>query len=176
MSARLDELFLRYSVEKLKQYVSRIEDCLGRLTAEQVWMRHTESENTVGNLVLHLCGNVTQWIGFGVGKQPDLRQRDAEFAARGGVSSDELVSRLQGAVGGAIGIIEGLSEADLARVTTVQNYTLTNLEAIYHVIEHFSGHTGQIQFATKLFTGEDLGYYGHLSKSKRGSPQGSFLP
>lgn len=164
MSEKLDEIFLRYSVEKLNQYVSRIEDCLGRLTPEQVWLRHAETENAIGNLVLHLCGNVTQWIGFGVAKQADHRQRDAEFAARDGLSSAELLSRLQGAVSSAIAILEGLSSDDLGRVTTVQNYTVTNLEAIYHVVEHFSGHTGQIQFATKLFTGEDLAYYKHLSK------------
>lgn len=176
MSSHLDEAFRRYSIEKLKQYVGRIEDCLGRLTPEQIWMRNAESENSVGNLVLHLSGNVTQWIGFGVAGQPDHRQRDAEFATRGGVSLTELVERLRQSVDAAITIVNGLSAAELAQVTTVQNYTLTKLEAVYHVVEHFSGHTGQILFATKLFTGDDLGYYQHLSKSGAISPPATYIP
>lgn len=172
----LEQDFVRYSVEKLRQYLSRIEDCLSRLTPEQVWLRNAESENSVGNLVLHLTGNVTQWIGFGVAGLPDNRHRDAEFAARGGVSSSELIDALRQAVDNAVAVVGVLSAADLAQVTTVQKYTLTKLEAIYHVIEHFSGHTGQILFATKLFTGQDLGYYQYLSKSGSVSPQGSYIP
>ena len=81
-----DRLFLDYSARKLRQYAGRIEDCLGRLNEEQIWARGAESENAVGNLVLHLAGNVRQWIVAAVGGRPDIRQRDAEFAARGGVA------------------------------------------------------------------------------------------
>src|ERR1700691_5757570 len=93
-----DRLFLDYSARKLRQLNSRIEDCLGRLTEEQIWARGAETENAVGNLVLHLSGNVRQWIVAGVGGRPDVRQRDAEFAARGGLAAHGLAEHLRGIV------------------------------------------------------------------------------
>jgi len=156
-------VFITYSADKLDQLTKRIEDCLGRLSEEQVWMRNSESENAVGNLVLHLCGNVTQWIGSGVAGRPDHRQRDAEFAARGSATIGDLKQRLRTTIDDASTIIRGLNEADLARRTQVQKYDLTVLEAIYHVVAHFAEHTGQVLFATKLVTGQDLGYYRHLT-------------
>jgi uncharacterized damage-inducible protein DinB len=117
----------------------------------------------VGNLVLHLCGNVGQWIGSGVGGKPDTRQRDAEFAARGNA---ELRNRLDTAISEAAAIIRNLPIARLPEKTTIQKYDVTLMEAIYHVVEHFAQHTGQIIFATKLLTGQDLGYYKHLNQPK----------
>jgi uncharacterized damage-inducible protein DinB len=157
-----DRLFLDYSARKLRQLCGRIEDCLGRLTEEQIWARGAESENAVGNLVLHLSGNVRQWIVAAVGGRPDIRQRDAEFAARGGLAASGLAGRLHGIVEEAAAVIETLGPDRLAEGLTVQSYPVTVLEAIYHVVEHFSGHTGQIIYATKLITGKDLGYYSHL--------------
>ncbi len=160
-----NERFLDYSAEKLRQYVGRILDCLRRLEPDQVWARGGDHENSIGNIVLHLCGNVNQWMGHGVAGRPNTRQRDAEFEARGGVELSELAERIRLTVNDAIEIILAQSDATLLEVTEVQDYRLTKFEAIYHVVEHFSGHTGQIMFATKLLTGQDLGYYKHLSKS-----------
>jgi len=157
-----DRLFLDYSARKLRQLAGRIEDCLGRLTEEQIWARGAETENAVGNLVLHLSGNVRQWIVAAVGGRPDIRQRDAEFGARGGLTASGLAGRLRGIVDEAAGAIETLAPDRLAERLTVQGYHVTVLEAIYSAVEHFSGHTGQIVYATKLLTGEDLGYYNHL--------------
>lgn len=162
MQPELAAEFVKYSGEKLRQYAGRIEDCLGRLNEEQVWARGTETENAVGNLVLHLCGNLGQWIGFGVAGRADHRERDAEFNARGGTAIADLKQRLRATVDDAAGIIGALKPEDLACRTKVQKYDLTVLEAVYHVVVHFSEHTGQILFATKLLTGQDLGYYGHL--------------
>ena len=157
-----DRLFLDYSARKLRQLTGRVEDCLGRLTEEQIWARGAETENAVGNLVLHLSGNVRQWIVAAVGGRPDIRQRDAEFGARGGLTASGLAGRLRGIVDEAAGAIETLAPDRLAERLTVQGYHVTVLEAIYSAVEHFSGHTGQIVYATKLLTGEDLGYYNHL--------------
>jgi uncharacterized damage-inducible protein DinB len=161
-----ERIFLDHSARKLRQHAGRIEDCLGRLTQEQVWARATENENAIGNLVLHLCGNVRQWIVSGVGGQADVRQRDAEFAARGDVKVADLAAHLRGLVDEAVAVIEPLPSNRLAEQLTVQGYHLTILEAVYSVVEHFSGHTGQIIFATKLLTGEDLKYYTHLRATK----------
>ncbi len=157
-----DRIFLDFSARKLELLAGRIESCLDRLSAEQIWARGGDNENAVGNLALHLAGNVRQWIVSGVGGRPDVRERDAEFAARGGASAAELKERLRGTVKEAAAVIGAVSAERLTERVTIQKYEQTVLEAIYHVVEHFSMHTGQIQFATKMLTGADLGFYTHL--------------
>src|SRR5579885_576373 len=154
--------FLNYSAGKLRELASRIDVCLDRLTEEQVWARGKETENAVGNLVLHLCGNVGQWIVSTIGNLPDNRDRPKEFAARRSATKHELRTRLDATVEAALAIIERLTPAQLAPRHTIQGYDVSGLEAIYHVVEHFSMHTGQIIFATKLLTTADLGFYRHL--------------
>jgi uncharacterized damage-inducible protein DinB len=161
----LYEEFLRCSIEGLRQSCGRIESCLGKLNAEQVWARGSENENAIGNLVLHLCGNVRQWIISGVGGAPDGRQRDREFAARGGVEVSELTERLRATVEEAVAVLERVSAERLIEALVIQGYAVTGMGAIYHVVEHFSGHTGQIIFATKMLTAEDLGFYRHLNRA-----------
>ena len=159
----LASVFVNYSADKLAQLSSRVQDCLAKLTPEQIWTRNSQNENAVGNLVLHLCGNVKQWIGTGVGGKPDERVRDQEFAARGDISPAELSQRLSTTVEEAVRTIRAVDPKRLEEQISVQKYNVTVLEAVYHVVEHFSQHTGQILFATKLLTGQDLGYYRHLA-------------
>jgi len=170
MSASLHELFLGFSIRKLDQLTSRIVDCLGRLSDEQVWARKHPTQNAVGNLVLHLCGNVRQWIGYGVVGLPDIRHRQEEFDATGPMPVEELKLRLREAVQAAAASLEGLGPEDLLRRTTIQGYELTVLEAIYHVVEHFSQHTGQVIYATKQLTVGGLGYYRHLHDTPGQAP------
>jgi uncharacterized damage-inducible protein DinB len=154
--------FLDFSARKLRQLASRIETCLGELNEEQVWARGGENENAIGNLSLHLCGNVRQWIVAGVGGLPDARQRDAEFAARGGLGIPELSRRLRTTVADAAAVLDAVTPERLSERVTIQGYDVSVLEAIYSVVEHFSMHAGQIVFATKALTGADLGFYRHL--------------
>jgi len=157
-----DRVFLDFSSAKLEQLTGRICDCVDKLDHRQIWLRGTENENAVGNLILHLCGNVRQWIGFGIGGKPDVRQRDQEFADRGGVEAGELKDRLRGTVAEAVVILRTVGPRQLLETKKIQNYEMSAMEAIYHVVEHFSGHAGQIIFSTKQLTGRDLGYYAYL--------------
>src|ERR1700755_1929844 len=93
-----EEIFLKFSADKLEQLHGRIQDCLGRLTPEQIWTRGSENENAVGNLVLDVSGDIRQWIGSGVAGVPDHRERDAEFDARGGKAPGELAELLKSRV------------------------------------------------------------------------------
>lgn len=165
-----EHLFLEFSAKKLRQLASRIHVCLEKLNDEQIWLRGGDNANAVGNLCLHLAGNVRQWIMHGVAGQPDLRHRDQEFAARGQVSRAELWQRLNGTVQEACAVLEQASGQDLTRVIRPQNYDVTMLEGIYHVVEHFAQHTGQILYATKALTGEDLGFYRHLAGTAEPPP------
>jgi len=173
MTEGLHEEFLRCSIERLRQSCGRIESCLAKLTDEQIWARGSENENAIGNLVLHLSGNVRQWIIAGVGAARDVRQRDEEFAARGSVGGAPLTEKLRGTVEEAVAVLERVGAERLLEGLSIQDYPVTALAAIYHVVEHFSGHTGQIIFATKMLTGEDLGFYRHLSRK---APHGEKTP
>jgi uncharacterized damage-inducible protein DinB len=159
----IDNEFVRISIEKLRRSGSRIEDCIGRLNHDQIWTRNADNVNSVGNLVLHLCGNVRQWIGFGIGDLADQRDRDGEFAARGGLDPKELIERSRKTVSEAIDILGNFDTARLMDKVTIQNLEVTKMEAIYQVVEHFAQHTGQIIFVTKMLTGDDLGYFKHLN-------------
>jgi uncharacterized damage-inducible protein DinB len=158
----IEKDFLRISTEKLRRSGSRIEDCVGRLNYEQIWTRNADNVNSIGNLILHLCGNVRQWIGFGIGDLADQRDRDSEFAARGGLEPAELIELSRKTVSDAIGILGSFAAARLLEKVTIQNSEVTKMEAIYQVVEHFAQHTGQIIFVTKMLTGDDLGYFKHL--------------
>lgn len=158
----IESLFLQFSVEKLKQFTERIDICLKTLSEDQIWTRGDENENAIGNLVLHLTGNVRQWIVTSLGNDPAKRDRDSEFSARGGRSSAELAAALHDTVGRAAQIIAGLDTDRLTRTYEIQNYRVSGVEVIYHVVEHFAQHTGQIIFATKMMAGSDLGFYRHL--------------
>lgn len=155
--------FLIFSAEKLTQLMGRIETCVEMLTPEQLWLRSAANSNAVGNLLLHLNGNVRQWILHGVGGQTDHRQRDTEFAAQGGPGAQDLLARLRGTVEQAVTLFRALPAERLLEHIQPQGYEGTVLTAIYHVVEHFAGHTFQIMLLTKQFTGEDLGFYAHLS-------------
>ena len=166
MRTRWDQAFIDYSCDKLQQLTERICICLDRLTHDQIWDRGSANENAVGNLILHLCGNVRQWIGFGVGGRPDSRRREEEFAVQDGGEARFLTESLRSTVAEAAGVIRRLTPERLEQVTRIQAYEVTVLQAVYHVVEHFSGHAGQIILCTKRFTGEDLGFYSHLRHPK----------
>jgi len=167
MENSLEREFVAFSSTKLRELASRIDVCLAALSSEQVWKRGGENENAIGNLALHLCGNVRQWILSGVGGEPDQRQRSGEFAAQGGVSAVELREKVIETVDRAAAVIEGVGTAQLMEKRNIQGYEVSGLEAIYHVVEHFSMHTGQIIFAAKAVTGADFGFYQELSGTGR---------
>lgn len=156
------------SASRLLKSMERIESCSRLLTDQQIWQRHSENENAVGNLLLHLNGNVRQWILCGVGGQSDHRDRDAEFSARIGPPASELLRRLRATVEEAVTVIRKVPPERLTDRITPQDYEGTVLGAIYHVVEHFAGHTYQVIFLTKFFTGNDLGFYAYLSGNRKG--------
>ena len=162
----VESLFLKSAVEKLEEYRARIEVCLGKLDDTQIWARGGENENAIGNLILHLAGNVRQWIVCSLGGSPVDRDRDSEFDARHGLTSAHLARQLHETVDAATAIIERLTTEQLTRTYEIQVYKASGVEAVFHVVEHFAHHTGQIIFATKMMTGTDLGFYSYLRASR----------
>lgn len=137
----------------------RILACLHRLDDAGIWWRPNPSSNSIGNLVLHLCGNVRQWIHAGLGGGADTRRRQAEFDERGPVPKDDLIRLLEETMDLVRPDIEGVDPESLLQVRRVQTFDETGLSILYHVTEHFSYHTGQIAWITKMLTDAQLGFY-----------------
>jgi uncharacterized damage-inducible protein DinB len=162
------EEFLRVSRRQLQKRANRIEFCVGKLNDAQLWHRLHENENAVGNLVIHLAGNVRQWIICGVGGAEDRRDRAAEFARRDPLPAADILERLRSTLEEADAVLARLDASALLTRRKIQVYDVTVLEAVFHVVEHFAEHTGQIIWATKRMTGEDLGFYGYLTTETGG--------
>src|SRR5215217_7036689 len=143
----------------LRDYLPKLERCLEKLTDEQIWWRPNEESNSIGNLILHLCGNARQWIVAEIGAQPHTRNRDAEFAQRDTIPRDELLTLLRSTLSEVETVLSALDPAILLDRRTIQGNDVDILEAIFHVTEHFSMHTGQIIMLTKMMTSDDLRFY-----------------
>ena len=152
-------LFLRNSHQLIaKHNLPHIVECLQNLSEDEIWWRPNSASNSAGNIVLHLCGNVRQWIISGLGGAEDKRERDREFAERGPIPRQALVTQLRRTIRDACRVIGRLSDDSLSRKYEIQGYHVTGLDAAYHVVEHFGYHTGQIIYITKLKRAMDLGF------------------
>jgi uncharacterized damage-inducible protein DinB len=154
------ELFIAEARRHLMQeYLPWLRACLAKLGDEDIWWRPNEAGNSTGNLILHLCGNARQWIIHGVGGAADVRNRPAEFAARGTFPKADLLQKLETTLAEVNAVLANLPVDELAKPRFIQGFSVTVLGAIFHVVEHFSYHTGQIIFITKIRTGEDLKFW-----------------
>jgi hypothetical protein len=140
--------------KELSSALERIRHCLGQLDDAQVWWRARPALNSIGNLILHLCGNVRQWIVSGLGGAEDVRNRPAEFAERGPVPKGELLRRLEGVVAQAKQALAGLTARQLVTMRRIQDFDVTGLAAIFSCVPHFRGHTQEIIHMTRLQLGE----------------------
>lgn len=152
----------------LEESLPRIRTCLGELTDDEIWARPNEASNSVGNLVLHLCGNVTQYILSGMGGAEDRRERPKEFSERGPIPRAELLARLERTMAEAGRVIDGIDAANLLRKRVVQGFDYDGMGILVHVVEHFSYHTGQIAYAVKALKGADLGFYRGVNLNRTG--------
>ena len=166
--AELARLFLTSSRNRLfNEHWPRLKACVEPLTVDQIWRRPNEASNSVGNLILHLNGNVTQWIVTSFNNERDKRNRPEEFATSGGLTAAELLDRLGATLTEAARVLDRLTAAELLAPYEIQGYKTCGLDAVYHVVDHFGLHFGQIAYITKNLTGKDLGFYKELNKTGR---------
>ena len=156
----ISEAFFAQSIRLLKEELfPRIQFVVQRLSDEQLWWRPNEASNSIGNLMLHLSGNVRQWIVGGVGKHDNVRDRDREFAERSTLPGKQLLDQLSTTLIEAEAVLRNVEVHSLVDRRSIQGNDVTVLEAIYHVVEHFSMHTGQILMLAKIVTTQDLKLY-----------------
>jgi uncharacterized damage-inducible protein DinB len=154
------EIFLSRSRYWLvKEYPIKIRRCVEVLPASAVWARPNATSNSIGNLLVHLAGNVTEWILGGIGVQTINRNRAEEFAREQGQDARKLIDDLERVLEKADSVLGRLTADDLERPLVIQARETTVLGAIYHVVEHFSMHTGQIILLTKIYAPNKVHFY-----------------
>ena len=154
--------FIQQSVYRITENTNRIIKCLREIEETEIWQHPNENSNSIGNIILHLCGNIRQYAISSLGETEDVRVRDKEFSTKEGFNKNELSAKLKTTVDEAINIIENLDESRLIKLYSVQGFNLSGIGIIIHVTEHYSYHTGQIAFWVKLLKNKDLGFYGNI--------------
>ena len=166
-AGHISEEFRERCITHITESHERILKCIDALNEEQLWLRTNAASNSIGNLVLHLNGNITQYILSSLGGQEDMRERDLEFKEESRIAGTELKQQFTETITEAIRVIKAQSVDDLMKIRSVQGFTYTGLANILHVTEHLSYHTGQIAFWTKLLKDKDLGFYDGMDLNVR---------
>ncbi|HVW07739.1 MAG TPA: DUF1572 family protein [Bryobacteraceae bacterium] len=166
----LAEMIRKDARDGFGKYLPRIVRCLQLLTEEEIWWRPNSQSNAAGNIVLHLCGNLRQWVIAGLGGAPDVRERDKEFSERNPISRRKLIRKLRETVGEACEVIDGISARKMTQEFPIQGYRVSGMVAILHVYEHFAYHAGQMTYLTKLKRGRDLKFTRLPARKSAGSP------
>lgn len=157
MGAAMHDRFGQLSADFLGDFLRRIEAVVDRLSEDQLWWKANPATNSVGNLLLHLQGNLSQWVLEGLGGRPCERHRSQEFAASRTATKGELLDGLRRVVGECQAVIRGLSEGELAAARRVQGYEEDGVYIVLRVVEHMSYHTGQIVHMAKEQLGPEAG-------------------
>jgi uncharacterized damage-inducible protein DinB len=159
--------FIDQSLKSIDENTSKIKTCMNQLDEKDIWFRYNEHVNSVGNIILHLCGNIRQYIISSLGGAPDIRERDLEFSTAGGFTNAELTVKWQDTIREAKEIIAQANTENLLRHRVVQGTEHSGISIIVHVTEHYSYHTGQIIFLTKLYKNIDMAFYTGVDLNKR---------
>jgi hypothetical protein len=158
------------TAHELESALNRIKHCLGQLNDAQVWRRSQPSLNSIGNLILHLVGNLRQWIVAGLGGTSDVRNRPAEFAERGPIPKEVLLHNLEAVVEEAKRVLSGVDARQLAEVRRIQGFDVTGATAIFDSVPHFRGHTQEIVYMTRLELGDAYKFAWTPTTTEQGAP------
>jgi hypothetical protein len=148
----------REAGSELTNALGKIKHCLNQLSDEQVWWRSGPSLNSIGNLILHLYGNLRQWIVAGLGGAADVRDRPAELSERGSIPRNELLRRLEAIVDDAKTVLARQTARQLLEARRIQGFDVTGMAAIFNSVSHFRGHTQEIISMTRLQLGDGYKY------------------
>ena len=167
MSEKLKDLLIKDSLRRWEENYKRIEKCVSLLNEDQVWKTPGPQMNSIGNLILHLSGNIKQYILSGLGRSADTRQRWLEFEAGSRIEVEGLMKGHKNVIKEASEVLKNQSGRDLSSTYKVQGFDLDGVSIVIHVTEHYSYHTGQIALLTKAMTGHDLGFYAGMDLNVR---------
>ncbi len=166
----MEEEIKKEAIFRMKESRERILNCLTKLDENEIWHSPNSSSNSIGNLVLHLEGNIRQYILSSLGGKTDQRNRDLEFEPGRNIKSSELSERINRVIERSIQTITDQDQESLMKRRIVQGFDLSGIGIIIHVVEHLSYHTGQIAYWTKAMKNTDLGFYAGLDLNKKNKP------
>ena len=167
---RVGRAYLAEARRTLSACHERIKHCVGQLDDGQVWWRPVESMNSIANVVLHLCGNLRQWVVAGVTGAADDRVRPGEFAERGPIPKVELLRRLEAVAADADAVLSRTTAAQLLEPRRIQGFDETVLSALFDSLSHLSGHTQEIVTLTRLQLGDAYRFAWTPSTPEQGAP------
>ena len=171
MENKVAELLIQEARYRLiEESIPRLHKCLDQLTEEEIWFRPNSNTVSIGNLVLHLCGNVKQWLISGLGGVPDKRERQKEFDEPGPLPTEELRERLDSLATDIESVLKQLTTDDLLSLKSIQGNDSSGVSILVHVVEHFSYHVGQVTIMVKSRKDIDMGYYAGQDLEKRNDP------
>lgn len=156
---KIVEELVKNALYRMDESTRMIRKSLEVISEDEVWQKPNESLNSIANLILHLCGNITQYIISSLGETEDVRNRDLEFSTDSGINKRELLDRLEHTVANAKRVIFDARLEQLIKVRSVQGFSFSGIGIVLHVVEHYAYHTGQIAFYTKQLKNQDLGFY-----------------
>ena len=144
---------------RIDESTRMIKKTFGELSEDDIWRKPNRASNSIGNLILHICGNMTQYVIASLGEKPDTRNREAEFSTVEGFTKHELLQRLITTMDTAKITIENTTSEQFLKVRPIQAFKFSGIGLVIHAVEHYSYHTGQIAFWTKVLKDKDLGFY-----------------
>lgn len=157
-----NELIKDVRVRIYEESFPRIRQCLEELSQDQIWFKPNKNSNSIGNLILHVCGNIRQYVMSGIDGQSDVRQRSLEFSEKGPLCTKELYSLISRLLNDVDPVLSSIKSEDLVKMKQVQGFNMSVVSIIIHITEHLSYHTGQIAYATKQMKNIDLRFYGDM--------------
>jgi hypothetical protein len=158
------------AIHLLDESFGKIKHCAGQLSEQQIWFRPAPALNSIGNLLLHIAGNLEQWVVCGVGGKADTRDRNAEFSANGSTSVTELLHTVEDAISQAKAAIQSVSTATATATRQIQGFDVTVVGAIMHSVPHFVGHTHQVIYITRLQLGDAYQFAWSPNSERSGVP------
>lgn len=165
--ARLVEEIIENALYRMNESTRMIKKSLSEISEDEVWQKPNDSLNSIANLMLHLCGNISQYVISSLGETEDKRNRDDEFSITGGLTKDELITKLESVVDDAKRVIFDVTPNQLVKMRSVQGFSFSGVGIVLHAVEHYSYHTGQIAFWVKQLKNKDLGFYDGMDLNKK---------
>jgi len=150
MSNELGQMAIDGFRDLVVDYANQIRACVAELNDEQIWWRPNPTSNSIGNLVLHLCGNLSHFIIKGVGGRPYERQRSAEFSEQGPIPKDELLTRFKSVIDSVTEVFDELTAERLTEHNDQTEMKMSNYHLVMYMTMHFALHTGQVIYITKM--------------------------
>jgi len=167
MKSKEQSLFFESYSFRMNENIRMITKAINSIDEADVWKKPNASLNSIANLLLHLCGNITQYGIASLGNQKDTRNRDEEFQTKQGYTKSQLLEKLTNTVQDALQIASQTPTLEWEKYRNVQGFNLSGYGVALHVVEHFSYHTGQIVFWVKLLTNSDLQLYAGINLNQK---------